>query len=237
MRELRSTHPRRCAPDLASLQMDLGLAPAAEEDLQVRAHKRVAVGSTTKDQEKQMILLMKLGLSNALACRVLKSVTMYTYLMEAAQPAVVAGKAATVAYAKQVEGMDAKVKARDFGQPHIHLWNALVRTASAAEGSWKAPLDAYVVELQALPSQPARVKRLMEEVRYVRISKTYLRSHIKLEASFHHGTKSEEMWTHVAAYLVQVAKAEEKQGVAPPGEMEREIQKVLDSYREAGKTE
>ena len=71
------------------------------------------------------------------------------------------------------------------------------------------------------------------EVRYVRVAKSHQASQRKLEFSFLHGTSSETIFrTVILPDLMTTGECTPLPGVAPPGDLERKVQKLLDANQE-----
>ena len=71
-------------------------------------------------------------------------------------------------------------------------------------------------------------KQLCHQVRYVRVAKAFSQIHKKLEMSFRDGTDSFRIWHQLICVDLQTCTGvSELDGVAPPGDLERQIQGFL----------
>ena len=72
---------------------------------------------------------------------------------------------------------------------------------------------------------------MMDEVRHVRISKTYRSETKKLEFTMSPGTLAEATYKSMIPWLRSHSKGDLKQGVAPMTEIERQLQAALEEMQ------
>jgi hypothetical protein len=200
-----------------------------EEDGEPRGKVRAVAAPEDKELKGLLILVAKLALSSALASRVLKSVLIRVFLINAASEYIVKGRETTLKYADTASKVSRANKDK-MGQPHHWLWNSFIKvaTAMAVEDTHKKQLADYKKYMEEGGVAPG-MKKLVKEVRYFRICKAFNQDSKKIEVSMMEGSKSMEIFDNVIIPLmIKEGKADEKEGVAPPGDLERKIQAVLD---------
>jgi hypothetical protein len=182
------------------------------------------------DEEKMAALLSivaKLCLANALSCRVLKSVVLDVMHVPIGHKAASSALEATRAYAVAHKPATPAVRA-SMGMPHHHAWEALLSWVqedkpSAADSKTLADYCEFV--------KKDPVKTLTMQVRHVRIAKCFNKDMKKLEVNTQQDSRSYLVWQIMKAKLIS-AGCKELAGIAPPGDLERRIQKALDDEKD-----
>eukprot|EP00972_Heterocapsa_arctica_P081105 11950558-Heterocapsa_arctica.AAC.1 len=114
--------------------------------------------------------------------------------------------------------------------PHHHAWEALlawVTTVTSSASESKLIKD-YCEFIKKDP-----VKTLTEQVRHVRVCKCYNKDMKKLEVNTKQDSRSYHIWQIMKEKLIG-AGCRELAGIAPPGDLERRIQKALDDEKGGG---
>mmetsp|Transcript_5224 Transcript_5224/g.9857 ORF Transcript_5224/g.9857 Transcript_5224/m.9857 type:complete len:127 (+) Transcript_5224:51-431(+) len=91
------------------------------------AMKQRAVGSSGKDVQEVLNLVVKLSLSSAQQVRLLKAIMLTVIQLATSSPMCTASKAETVAYSEQSSDLQHEVRLQRFGLPHVHAWNGLIK--------------------------------------------------------------------------------------------------------------
>ena len=215
-----------------------GGAASASSKMVATAAKSVKGSIEPRDLQKMMLVIMKLCLSSALACRVLKSVVLRVILISAKSIFVVKGFEATKAYSEAGKDYpNADERIADIGLPSICLFNSWIQEARiimAAEKDDKecqshtATIDKFVSDIQGMDAD-FYVHEMAKQVTYCRINKAHGSDFKKLEFRFIEGSQAENVFnTVIKPIMVDKDKAVEKKGVAPPGDLERQVQTFID---------
>eukprot|EP00929_Paragymnodinium_shiwhaense_P102846 TRINITY_DN66071_c0_g1_i1.p2 TRINITY_DN66071_c0_g1~~TRINITY_DN66071_c0_g1_i1.p2 ORF type:complete len:184 (-),score=41.61 TRINITY_DN66071_c0_g1_i1:74-583(-) len=161
--------------------------------------------------------------------------------MKADSESVKAAKAATKSYANAANAIRSvtpinQAKLDDIGLPHSHAWNAILTTTLAAMKAQdnaeckKAVeiLDAHIQQLSKGTEGYSRFFELQMQVRYCGIKKTWNSRIVKLEVHCVRGTTAHAAWCEIMKYHAKYEGAKIRQGAAPRGNLEREVQNALD---------
>ena len=193
-----------------------------------KGSKRARQGDRGDSEAEAMRALLtqvaKLSLANALSARVMRSIVLDVMHVPASSAVITAIMAATRAFAEAHRPASAQERL-GMGMPHHHAWNALIETVKR-----DAPSGAF--ECKAIEDYSAFVKTdpvtiLTKQVRYVRVTKCYDKTMKKLEVNCYPDCQSYKLWQVIKAFLLKGG-CKELPGLAPPGDLERRIQKALD---------
>ena len=166
-----------------------------------------------------LVALAKLSLRTADEVKELQAATFRTILVPADCDFVTAAKNATTAFADRTRGKGGK---HDLGEPHVHLWSAVIGVALASvPQEAKASLQNHVDEAnRGGPSS------LLNKVMYARMKKTFDKKFMRFYFSVH--PSMEGILDIVMTALTKVG-GQEKYGTAPKSSLERDIQAKLDA--------
>ena len=123
--------------------------------------------------------------------------------------------------------------------PHRWVFNAWLRgaktqlTAMDDKTSNKAQAVAEVDKFIALVSAPTSgesMNKLAKMVSYARVVKTLNQRTKRTEVKIIDGTAAGPIWLIIKNLMIQKG-AEELEGVAPPGDLERKIQECIDEAK------
>eukprot|EP00929_Paragymnodinium_shiwhaense_P067064 TRINITY_DN33744_c0_g1_i1.p2 TRINITY_DN33744_c0_g1~~TRINITY_DN33744_c0_g1_i1.p2 ORF type:complete len:234 (+),score=64.08 TRINITY_DN33744_c0_g1_i1:45-746(+) len=194
------------------------------------------IDRTPKEQqqtERLLNLVAKLALSSALQVRVLRSIMLDIYLLPEDHRIVGAIKAATTEYANQVEGISKQKRTEVLGLPHLHAWNAFL---NAVKGLCKVQevataLVAYEQQVVGQVSSSNLWTVLHAHVRYCRVQKCWAAKLKRLEINVVIGTPAATLWDVLKKHMGTLG-LQERRGMAPPGNLEEQVQRMLDSAKE-----
>ena len=166
-----------------------------------------------------LVALAKLSLRTADEVKKLQAATFRTILVPADCDFVTAAKNATTAFADRTRGKGGK---HDLGEPHVHLWSAVIGVAlDSVPAEAKATLQNHVDDAnRGGPSS------LLNKVMYARMKKTFDKKFMRFYFSVHPSV--EGILDIVMAALTKVG-GQEKYGTAPKSSLERDIQAKLDA--------
>ena len=170
--------------------------------------------------------------------RGLESTSFYLLIMEKKSPIIQAGEAAYQSYLAAMDAMEASEKAsHSRGPPHIHIFQAILKALTAEEIEYKPAMtpikDAaknFLIEMDKMDLDAA-----CDAIRHCKFQKAYESSQIKIQFAAQAAVKVEPnikttIGSVVSRLLVSQI-ATRKYGKAPPGWMERELNKVLAQQR------
>ena len=212
--------------------MNLGLATEG------RPQKIRAVERGSKDDgdvKKLLAVLAKLSLSNALQLQALRSILLVVHQVPTDDAYIQHAMQATKTYAEKARDMSSKEKEDVLGLPHIHVWNALLMvTMQRLEEKIKDKKDGSFEEMLAKLKHYADTyqdkgwRAINQEVKYARVQKNYKADMKRLEINIREGTPSAQVWDVIRMDLCSFADVKELPGVAPAGDLERQLQRFLD---------
>jgi len=222
--------------------MNLGLKAASEAA--EPGSKRARKDPDQRDMDKRMKELLKLLAKSCLNAsqqvRVLKSVCLEAMKVPS-QPNKFLGASkdaiqSFLAAAKEIA--DPEVRFKKLGAIHHHAWNASLEVAM--DLSVKIT-DPQIVEMRKGASQfleeaskrtpEQNLAKMIKECKYYRFQKTYKKETVRLEWSMLPGSETYD----VNSFIIEVIKnvhgeaAVPLGGVAPKGQMERQLQKFLET--------
>ena len=189
------------------------------------------------ETKKLLATLAKLSLSNALQLRALRSILLEVHQVPTDNRYIQEATKATKAFAEAAKEMSAKDKEEQLGLPHIHVWNALLGVAMRSlEDRQKAnqdptlQLQSSLMALKEYAStyQELGWKAVHAEVKYARIQKNFKAELKRLEINIVDKSPSDEVWQIIREDLKRDKEVRELPGVAPAGDLERQLQRFLD---------
>jgi hypothetical protein len=192
---------------------------------------RPAVGAASKDLIAIVGTIGKLSLNSAQQARAMKSILIDVYRVPADFPMASAMKAATKNFAEAAQKITDPVARTDrLGVPHVHAWNACVKTyklameASTTQGDKErlAEIVTYIGE-----KNTQGWKGIVKEVTYARVRRNYNKEAVCLEFNVKDGTDSYKIYSNMVQWLLRQPATTELPGVAPPGDLERKVQQWL----------
>eukprot|EP00929_Paragymnodinium_shiwhaense_P095458 TRINITY_DN56605_c0_g1_i1.p2 TRINITY_DN56605_c0_g1~~TRINITY_DN56605_c0_g1_i1.p2 ORF type:complete len:247 (+),score=69.85 TRINITY_DN56605_c0_g1_i1:56-796(+) len=202
----------------------------------------------TDDTDRLLELVSKLTLQTSHTARVLKSITMQTWILKTDTPIVKAAIKAGQDYASHVKDMDKDKREEEVGLAHVHILSAIMDAIVVMEkekGNTKMETENIrVAKGAALPLQnfidscagknPQQVStHVHNQCSFVRTSKMFKKPNkaetTRLEL---HAIPGTDFHTNVmpviSTYLKETCAGRLTEGVAPRGYLEHEIQKILD---------
>ena len=200
--------------------MDLGL------ELQLPDAKKQKQ-TNTNPQNKVLQQIAKLSMNSALQVRALRAIVMETIMVEADCKVIQAGLAASRAFAEKAKTLDVKTRENDLGLPHIHVWNAALKTIMQdiqGEPAAKDIIDRYIQQNQGTTWQ-----KVHENVRHFKIARCFDKDKKKIEISTTSASMAESVWQVMKKRLLSQPGARELRGQAPMGDQERQIQAWLEA--------
>ena len=213
--------------------MNLGLEQnQGERPSKVRAVARQ--GMEDAETKKLLSTLAKLSLSNAMQIRALRSILLEVHQVPAANPYIQEAMQATKKYAEAAKEMSPKDKEERLGLPHIHVWNALLAVATRnleqrAKEQDPSHQESLAVLLEyASKYQEQGWKAIHHEVKYARVQKNFRPELKRLEINLMESSPSDKVWAIIKADLRRDQGVRELPGVAPAGDLERQLQRFLD---------
>ncbi len=186
--------------------------------------ERAAAASSNQDDNKLIELVAKLSLHSAFRTRILTAVIFRNYTVAAEHPYVQQMELAGKDFAKTHAEANKQQRAQ-LPPPHIIIWLRLVEThkPNAAQ-----QVEEYNREMKQETNGEEQLKaKLAREITYFRLQRTYRRESKRIELMIEEGSATWKLWAHMAEQLTREANLEQKEGVAPRGDLERRIQDSL----------
>mmetsp|Transcript_87305 Transcript_87305/g.282666 ORF Transcript_87305/g.282666 Transcript_87305/m.282666 type:complete len:216 (+) Transcript_87305:136-783(+) len=202
-------------------------APGADEP----HPKRVATAaglSADKETQRLFTMVIKLCLSVSQQTRALKSILLTCYSLPASESLVDRVKEATTGWSHAVKDKS-RTQRKEYGEPHIHAFNAFMGWM-LTEYDKDPKIKQVLTEYQA--TLTGGMMELAAQVRYFHINKCFDRQCKRLEVTFRVGSDTERMWSIIEPALMQRRGWEPLPSMAPPGDLERKLQKYLDGIAE-----
>ena len=196
--------------------MDLGLQIPDSADSS-GAFKRRAVGATDADSSSLGTNTAKLTLNLAQRVRILESALFSIFLIPVDNVFISAMNKAGQAYHNAVT--EDKTKRATLGDPHLHVWNALLTCALVEFPNTAETITTY------LNAYKNGAVDLGKEVRVFKITKTHNKTVRKLIVYFYPGSDSHTLFFAIAHLICsKFPTIDARVGTAPPGNLERIIQ-------------
>ena len=170
---------------------------------------------------KLLLMACKLSLNNAQNIRSIMATVFLTFILSSNSPVVAAGMEAGKEFAEKTKCK----KGHNLGQPNYYVWAAISGALCSLEG--ESASKALLVRHR---SEVSEIGMLKDIILHCRISRCYDNSQKRLTLSFHPSQAELEKAT---VSLLQLAGAEMKEGQAAPGNLERQIQELLDDFDES----
>ena len=180
------------------------------------------------------MLIAKLCLADAQSNRLLCSILLQVVLIPAQALVVQAMQEAGRSYTTTMEKLSQKEKAAlPHGLPHHHKWNAMLVWAMKQWAPGQPNASAGLLSqaqgyCESIKKGTDQFKELQKHMKVCKVAKSYRAELKKIEVSVVHDTPAAALWTGIVELLVKMEKAEEKQGQAPPGDLETKIQEYLE---------
>jgi len=231
-------------------EMDLGLGRKQQDDDmgQGPPQKARRMAGVDEDIKRLMTLVAKLSLNSAQGLRVMRSILLRVYLLPTESDYMKAVVDATSTYAKTAkemrQGMDDKgvpkseqqQKVLDrLGVPHVHAWNALVGVAMKALKA-KADKREKVEGIDDMQKAHDSINdyckqyqargwtAIADEVKVVMKEKAYGKENMKLLVNVKDPSPSSDVNDIIHMLIKAWPGCRVLPSVAPPGDMERQIQ-------------
>ena len=217
--------------------------PVAEDTSEVGQKRlRTPAGKSDRTKKKQdqyqelMSLVVKLSLSSALQVRMLRAIMIDCYMIPTESKWFTLHKQATVDYNAMAERLRKEGKAQEavknqIGLPHLHAFNAHVKHYVELK-----PQSAQ--EIQDYIKQWGSWQKVNKEIKHYRVTRTFHASNKRLEVSAPMIDRSPVqgsvtwMWGMIRQEILASPQTKEMQGIAPMGDLERQLQTWLDSNKD-----
>ena len=201
--------------------MDLGLPIPESAPDSSGAHKRRAVGSTDAHSSSMASNTAKLSLNLAQRVRLLESALFSIFLIPVENVFITAMNKAGQAYHNAVT--EDKTKRAGLGDPHLHVWNAMLTCALAEFPDCSTAINTYT------SAYKAGTINLSKDVRVFKVTKTHNKAVRKLIVYLTPGSDSHTLFYALATLICnKYPSIDAREGTAPPGNLERLIQGQLE---------
>jgi len=182
-------------------------------------------------------------LNVAMQTRILRSIVIECIQLPADNCFITEFKKTTGAWTTRVQGLQEKEeKTRqqieaEVGLCHCHGWNSLIKALMThfqthTLNDKLASVKSYVDKINTIPTLQEKMTYLMTAVNYCRVAKTHDSKFKRLEIGF--GMDESEERVIYREFLKPTLLLQEKsrllKGIAPPGDLERQIQKWIDKH-------
>jgi len=216
--------------------MDLG-----KSSTQGQASKAQRVGNTASDLKPIIAILGKLTLNNAQQSRMLRAILITCFRIESGNDVVSMMQEATRNFATKAKelrdsGMTSDAVRTELASPAVHSFNALLQHTITAKDLDKNP---KIVAFRAYYNLKG-VQELARYVRHFKVAKMFDKKVIRIEVNLSEIAHPEDMpkgtpdprdlyLEFVLPHIQSLKGYCELPGVAPPGDLERQIQEWLDN--------
>eukprot|EP00435_Cladocopium_sp_Y103_P017005 s2340_g4.t1 len=173
--------------------------------------RRVA-DSDEGSQKELLIAVAKLSLKSSEEMKELQAAVFRTIIVPADSDFATAAKDTTAAFADQTRGKGGK---HDLGEPHVHLWSAVVGVALQMAG----PESQEILKAHVEEANRRGPKGLLSQVTYAR-----MRFYFSVIPSM------APILDIIMIFLTKIG-GQEKHGTAPRSGLERDIQAKLDQLQ------
>eukprot|EP00929_Paragymnodinium_shiwhaense_P102847 TRINITY_DN66071_c1_g1_i1.p2 TRINITY_DN66071_c1_g1~~TRINITY_DN66071_c1_g1_i1.p2 ORF type:complete len:283 (+),score=68.33 TRINITY_DN66071_c1_g1_i1:136-984(+) len=207
------------------------------------ASDKAADGEDNEQIVELLANVAKLSLRSAESDRALRSVCFDFVELAADSLAVTAARAATKSYAnvansiRSVQPLDSN-KLDAIGLPSSHAWNAIFETTITAMRKKNEEtqdlqqaisiMEEHRKEISEVAEGAKRFTELQYQVRHCSLKRGWNSKIAKLDVHCERGTNAHAAWKQIIMFLVKYEGARYRQGPAPRGGLEREIQASLD---------
>ena len=194
-------------------------------------------GATTSREAKLLELTAKLALSSALKVRVLTSAVLENICLRTDGVAVASTKASMAAYIQQQNQNKDDKQAWEVraGPAHVHLYNGLLKTFLEHPSPTEAEKSKVREALQGVSGW----QQIAEAVKVCRISRMYSSASKRLEVFVPYGGLESDQtipvartWKPLRHWLLSLPGSRQMVGQPPAGDLERQIQQLLDAVQE-----
>ena len=173
------------------------------------------------DHKKLMLLLMKMMLQAHQSRRSLEGILLDTFILPADSQEVTSISEQTLAYDKKVK---AAGRGHSLGSPHLYAWMGLI-SSLVKRGEKIGSATAERIAGYKAKMEEQSLEELADEVRLCKVDKVYSENMKRLTMS----VERSGIRLDVIKALTEL-KAVRKQGRAPAGHMERELQQWLEAF-------
>ncbi len=204
------------------------------------AAKIRAIGNTDVEKLKANLeLLCKLTLSNTQAVRALKTIVMQTFKIPNESPFYVAYKKGTKKFNDLIEAASSPQQKAKVAPPMVYCWNEIVKYVIGLGGN--------IAKAISESAEGWTQEAVMDQIRHMQISKMYGGTHSRLEVACPGSIvleraatmidpdatnlSPEAVWIVIKDCLIKTEGTVVLRGRAPPGEMERQVQQLLDAVK------
>eukprot|EP00929_Paragymnodinium_shiwhaense_P004194 TRINITY_DN10493_c0_g4_i1.p2 TRINITY_DN10493_c0_g4~~TRINITY_DN10493_c0_g4_i1.p2 ORF type:complete len:238 (+),score=68.68 TRINITY_DN10493_c0_g4_i1:136-849(+) len=198
-----------------------------------------AEGLSDTMMRKLTIYNAKLSLAGAQANRQTKAQLTDQFLLPADHFLITEITKNTKSWNDAAKAIEPARRMDEIGYPYHHAWNALLQNLYIMEGitqKEKTALEKYAEANANLQKQHPEVYKnaywtFEHQVRLCRVCKTHDKTKKRLEVGVHGGTPASEMWPFIANLLGRSKNISRRNGMAPPSEMENQVQAILDKLK------
>jgi len=136
----------------------------------------------------------------------------------------------------RTEGADQAHIDSTVGPCHLHAWNHLLAAVSALfteeENEKTIKITNYSAKVAGMSNIQERLLYLMEEIKYTRICKTHSSSYKRLEVAFGYEAEARPLFLQILRPKILSQEGTRLlAGQAPPGDLERTLQRYLDNMK------
>ena len=159
------------------------------------------------------------------------------YKVPTSNPLITTSLNCTKQYASRAKDLPKADKKNILSEPYLHVWNTVLKVFHE-EGKRQPKYQALAGHINEYvnkyaPTDPnnldcPQVKSMLKQVKYCRVQKCYDQSFKRLEVSIVPNSDSATIWQMVLPMLLEMPNVEEMSPMAPPGNLERQIQQWLD---------
>ena len=203
--------------------------------------KKRAVGEVPADLKQVVKVMAKLSLSNAQQSRMLKSILIECYKLDSSNDIITKMKEATKLFASKAKelreerGLTSEAVRAELATPAVHCFNAILNATITAK---KLDKDPQIIKFREY-YQSKGVGELARYVKHFKVANMFDKKAIRLEIHLsqedhfqdHPGSlpdPRELFFVHVLPHLRTLKGFHILQGMAPAGDLERQIQDRLD---------
>ena len=205
-----------------------------------------------EDIKRLMTLVAKLSLNSAQGLRVIRSIVLKVYLMPSESSFMKSVVVATTSYTKTAKALRESMEDKGIpkseqqqkvldrlGVPHIHAWNAIVTTALATLKD-KVDKNEVVEGIQDMKKAHEEMTEhcklyqskgwaaIADEVKVVMKEKAYGKENMKLIINVKEPSPSSNQYDIVHLLIKTIPGSRVLPSIAPPGDMEKQIQDWLE---------
>ena len=203
--------------------------------------KKLKIDTSDPNTAAFLELLVLKVLDLDFQARVCRACLLEVFLTKTDNPWISVMREATVAQHEAArEYKDKALCKKELGAPHVHAWNAVIQVVQDELEKDKTTHAENLKLIQEYENTYAgkEVQEVLviiaRDVRFFRVAKAFGKDQKKIEANVQPGTPSFMLWTKLLRpCLLSTTGTQELAGVAPPGDVSRQLQEFLDTLREA----